>query len=294
VSDEDGKGTGDDGLDVDHEVGQMYGGPLDGFVKRRDDLVKRLKSAGRADEAAVVKAMRKPRVQAWALDALAVSDPSETERLAGAIAAMAEAQSGTGDVRQATTQLRTVVGEVAAGATRLAAEAGQKIDPTMLVPALLVIAGEPDALAALRAGRLVDVPTASGMGLMAAPPPGATAPTLRAVPDAATTQAKPAEPADDKAIAAARRRMESAEDAADDARAEAEAADEDTQAAESDADAAEERLHQAEADVREAKSRLRDAQKASRTAAQRRRETERALARAKAAYEALVPGERSS
>jgi hypothetical protein len=204
---------------------------------------------------------------------------------------MTEAQSGTGDVRQATTQLRTVVGEVAAGATRLAAEAGQKIDTTMLVPALLVIAGEPDALAALRAGRLVDIPTASGMGLMAAPPPGATAPALRAVPDVATT---PAEPADDKAIAAARRRMESAEDAAEDARAEAESADDDSQAAESDAQDADERLHQAEADVREAKSRLRDAQKVSRTAAQRRRETERTLARAKAAYDALVPGEPTS
>jgi hypothetical protein len=282
VSGEDG---GNSGIDLDAEVGQVYGGSLDGFVSRRDDLVKRLKGAGRADDAAAVKAMRKPRLQAWALDALAVSDPSETERFAGAIAAMADAQSGKGDIRQATTQLRTVVGEVATGATRLAAEAGQKVDTSTLVPALLVIAGEPDALAALRAGRLVDIPTASGMGLLAAAPPGASAPTLRAVPDVAPS---PAKPVDHKAVAAARQRLESAEDAAEDARAEAEAADEDTRSAETDADAADERLRQAEADVRDAKSHLRDAQKVSRTAAQRRRETERALARARAALDALT------
>jgi hypothetical protein len=291
--DQDGDPTGSGGIDLDREVALVYGGSLDGFVTRRDDLAKRLKAAGQAGEATTVKAMRKPRVQAWALDALAVADPSETERLAGAVAALAEAQAGTGDVRQAASQLRVVVGEVAAGATRLAGEAGQKVDATTLVPALLVIAGEPEALAALRAGRLVDIPTASGMGLLAAPPPGAPAPALLAVPDAATPSATPSGgevelKVDDKAVAAARRRLESAEDAADDARAEAEAADEDTRVAEGDAEAADERLRQAETDVREARARLRDAQKVGRAAAQRRRETERALARARAALDGLL------
>jgi hypothetical protein len=232
-----------------------------------------------------VKALRKPRVNAWALDALAVADPAEAERLAGAVATLAEAQAGRGgDVRQATAQLRTVVNEVAAEAARRAAEAGHNVDAANLVPALLVVAGEPQALAELRSGRLVDIPTASGMGLLAAPPPGAKAGQLYAVPD---LEPEDAPPVDDKALATARRRLDEAEAAMDAAQAEADTADDAVRDATSDAEAADERLRQAERDVRDARSVLREAQRDARAVAQRLRETERATARARAALEAL-------
>ena len=287
ASDESSDETPDFDLeDLDRAIAQTYGGSLDGFVARRDALVKQLRAAGRADDAATVKALRKPRVNAWALDALAVAEPGEAERLAGAVATMAEAQAGPGgDVRQATGHLRTVVNEIAASAARLAAEAGHKADAADLVQALLVVAGEPQALAELRAGRLVDIPTASGMGLLAAPPPGAKAGQLYAVPD---LEPDDAPPVDDKVVAVARRKLDDAEADMDAAQAEADSADDAVRDATADAEAAEDRLRQAEQDVRAARSTLRDAQRDARTAAQRLRETERATTRARAALDALV------
>jgi hypothetical protein len=275
-------------LDVEQAIAEVYGGPLDGFVARRDALVKQLRAAGRADDAGRVKALRKPRLNAWALDALATADPSEAERLASAVAALAEAQSGRGEVRPATTQLRTVVNELAAGAARQAAEAGHTVDPSNLVPALLVVAGEPEALADLRAGRLVDIPTASGMGLLAVAPPGASAEvTLRAVSDLAHEGTGPERPADRKAVAAARRRLDDAEATVDRARSEVETAEAAVSEATADAEAAEERLRQAESDVREARTQVRETQRTARTAGQHLREAERAAARARAALDAL-------
>ncbi|HEV7757496.1 MAG TPA: hypothetical protein VGO78_00845 [Acidimicrobiales bacterium] len=275
--------------DLGRAIGAVYGGALDGFVARRDALVKQLRAAKRTDDAGTVKALRKPRVNAWALDALALAQPDETERLASAVATMAEAQSGRGgDVRQATAQLRAVVNEVAAAATRLAAEAGHKIDQANLVPALLVVVGETEALAELRAGRLVDIPTASGMGLLAAAPPGARAASLYAVPDLPADDADGAPPVDAKAVAAAQRKLDDAESTMDTAQAVADTADDAVRDAEGDAEAAEDRLRQAEEDVRDARTTLREAQRDARTAAQRRRETERATARARAALDALL------
>jgi hypothetical protein len=277
--------------DLDRAIAEVYGGPLDGFVTRRDALVKQLRAAGRADDAGRAKALRKPRVNAWALDALAHAEPDAAERLAGAVATLAEAQAGPGgEVRQASTQLRAVVNEVAAGAARVAAEAGHKIEAANLVPALLTVAGEPEALAELRAGRLVDIPTASGMGLLAAAPPGAKAGQLYAVPDLPADEPPP----DDRAVAAARRKLDDAETAMDAAQAEADAADDAVRAATSDAEAADEQLRQAEQDVRTARSTLRDTQRDARTASQHLRETERAATRARAALDALLARRGSS
>jgi hypothetical protein len=288
--------TGDEGSvfdieDLDRAIAEVYGGALDGFVARRDALVKQLRAAGRADDAARAKALRKPRVNAWALDALARAEPDAAERLAGAVATLAEAQSGPGgEVRQASAQLRAVVNEVAAGAARVAAEAGHNVEPANLVPALLTVAGEPEALAELRAGRLVDIPTASGMGLLAAAPPGAKAGQLYAVPDLPPDEPPP----DDRAVTAAQRKLGDAEAALDTAQAESDTADDAVRAATSAAEAAEEQLRQAEQDVRSARATLRDAQRDARAAAQRLRETERATARARAALDALLARRSSS
>jgi hypothetical protein len=271
--------------DLDEAIAQVYGGPPTGFVARRDALAKQLKAAGRREDAGRVRSLRKPRLNAWALDALAVAEPDAAERLAGAVAALAEAQSGPGgDVRPATAQLRVVVNELAAAAAQRAAEAGHRIEAADLVPALLTVAGEPEALAELRSGRLVDIPTASGMGLLAAPPPGAAATRLHAVPDPGTGEPE----VGDEAVAAAQRKLDEAEGVMDAARAEADAADDGVRDATAGAEAADERLRQAEQDVRAARSTLREAQRDARSAAQRLRETERAATRARAALDALL------
>jgi hypothetical protein len=271
--------------DLDRAIGEVYGGPLDGFVARRDALVKQLRAAGRSDDAGTVKALRKPRINAWALDALVLAEPTEADRLASAVATMAEAQSGPGgDVRQATAQLRSVVNEMAADAARRAADAGHKVEAAGLVPALLTVAGEPQALADLRTARLVDIPAASGMGLLAAAPPGARAAQLYAVPDLAADEPE----VDDAQVAAARRKLDDAEAAMDAAQAEADTADDTVREANAGAEAAEDRLRAAEQEVRDARTTLRDAQRDARGAAQRLREAERAATRARAALDALV------
>ena len=43
--------------DLDRAIAEVYGGPLDGFVARRDALVKQLRAAKRADDAGRVKAV---------------------------------------------------------------------------------------------------------------------------------------------------------------------------------------------------------------------------------------------
>jgi len=55
-------------------VDALYGLPLDEFTPRRDELVKELRGAGKRDEAAWVKALRKPSATAWLVNQLARRD----------------------------------------------------------------------------------------------------------------------------------------------------------------------------------------------------------------------------
>ena len=59
----------------------LYGLPLDAFVPERDALAKRLRAEGRRDEAAEVKALRKPSVAAWAVNQAVRSQPRAARAL---------------------------------------------------------------------------------------------------------------------------------------------------------------------------------------------------------------------
>ncbi|MEA2287422.1 MAG: hypothetical protein QOJ21_3465, partial [Solirubrobacteraceae bacterium] len=54
---------------------ELYGLPLDAFVPERDALAKELRSDGRREEAAEVKALRKPSVAAWGVNQAVRSQP---------------------------------------------------------------------------------------------------------------------------------------------------------------------------------------------------------------------------
>ena len=150
--------------DLDAAIAQLYGGAPDAFVAMRKQLARALRAAGRRDEAAAVAKLRKPSRLAWALDAGVAADPSLGGRLAAAARAVADAQEGGGDVRGAIAELRATIDAVADAARRAADEGGHPVDRTMLTPGLLAIVGEPAALEALEAGRLVDVPSGGGFG----------------------------------------------------------------------------------------------------------------------------------
>ena len=66
--------------------------PPEDFVAARDAIAKRLKSDGRADEAAEVKKLRKPTVTRWVADQVLRHHASDVDALRRALSRVAEAQ----------------------------------------------------------------------------------------------------------------------------------------------------------------------------------------------------------
>ena len=60
---------------------ELYGLRLDEFTPRRDQLAKGLRATGKRDEAAWVKALRKPSAAAWLVNQLARTQKSDTRRM---------------------------------------------------------------------------------------------------------------------------------------------------------------------------------------------------------------------
>ncbi len=287
--------------DLDGAIGAIYGGPLDEFVAGRDRLAKDLRAAGRRDEAAAVRKLAKPKRVAWALDAAVLAERAKFEDVDAAAASLADAHTGS-DVREATNALRAAARSLAdAASERVAASGGAALDQSELVPAVLAVAADPDALATLRAGRLVDVPSAGAFGAFA-PGPGrpSGSPPPRAEPDAGAgsdtsaargAQRREARPSvgRDRATAreikaaeraaaeaesryqAARRRAAEAAEAADRAADDLAAAEDRRRSAQREVEAARERVDAARRDARRAAA---DAQEAEDRAREAR--TERA------------------
>lgn len=222
-------GPESDAIDLDARVAAIYGGPLDAFVAERSALSRELRQAGRRDDAAHVKGLRKPKLVAWALDAGRAADPGATAGLAAAVDEVADAQADVGDVRGALSRLRTAELAVVSAAEQAARDHGRPLDRAALASALRAVVGDPDALGALQAGRLVDAGPSAGAAHKAS---GTAA---RGAAAARPGQARPARggrgdapaPPDDRALVAARRAVDEAERsaaAADRAAAEAAAA----------------------------------------------------------------------
>ena len=179
---------------VDDAIRALYAGAPADFVKGRAALAKEHK-----DRAAELKALRKPERRAWALDRAAAEDPKALDQLVAAAAAVADAQESGGDLRAATTALRDALRSLA----------GRTKDPGAATADLVAVVADPDALDALRAGRLVAVPEGGGFG----PLPAGDAPARPPKDDAAARR---------RAAAAERKRAEEARKAAEKARKEAE------------------------------------------------------------------------
>jgi hypothetical protein len=185
---------------IDTRITELYGGPLDEFVAARDALAQELRAAGDKEQAAEVKALRKPRALAWALDAGGLAAPDAVTDLAAAAEAVGAAQSGNGDIRQAMADLRAAESRVVDAAAAAAERHGQRVDRAALGGAVRAVIADPDALADLQAVRLVDTPDAGGLGL--ALPGGEAAPRRAPAPKAKAAK-KPARPAKAKAAAKA-------------------------------------------------------------------------------------------
>src|SRR5262249_42707321 len=61
--------------DLEERLDRLFRGPLEGFVATRDALAKDLKAAGDKENAARVKALKRPSVSAWAVNQLRFAAP---------------------------------------------------------------------------------------------------------------------------------------------------------------------------------------------------------------------------
>jgi hypothetical protein len=156
------------------EMAALYREPIEGFIAARDALAARLRERGRAEEAAAVKALRKPTVPAWAVDQLAHRDPKGIGRLLDAGAEIRAAQQATLSsarsaerLRRATTERRTVIaGLVSSAGDALRRSGREPAGHTEAIASTLEAASvDPELGERLRAGTLDrQASTTSGFG----------------------------------------------------------------------------------------------------------------------------------
>lgn len=81
-------------MSLDNVVAELLAGSLNEFTSRRNARAKELKTAGQAELAGEVAALKKPPVAVWAVNQLARRDKPMLERVRRAGAAVVQAQSG--------------------------------------------------------------------------------------------------------------------------------------------------------------------------------------------------------
>jgi len=78
---------------LERELDALYQLPLDQFTSARDELAKRLRAEGQAEQAEQVKALRKPTVGVWLVNRLVREDELDVQRLIKAGESIAKAQA---------------------------------------------------------------------------------------------------------------------------------------------------------------------------------------------------------
>ena len=158
---------------------RLYGLPLEEFTRARDEAARALKTDGRAEDAAEVKALRKPTAAAAAANRLVREQRADVDRFLEANSSLRDAQlSGTGDLEAATSSQREAL-------ERLVRAGGEQVRQTLTAAAV-----DDEAAAELLAGRLVRELEPRGFGtLLAHAPPAGRAPKRK--PAAKTPPPKP-------------------------------------------------------------------------------------------------------
>jgi hypothetical protein len=162
------------------EAERLYGLSLDEFIPARDETARRLRAEGHRDDAATIKALRKPSNPAWVVNRLAREVPKIVEGLLAAGERLRDTQlSGRGSLQDAMEDERTALDRAMRNAEEIATHAGLASTSTMLRvrETLHLAALDPDVAADVKRGVLTREGRAAGFtGLagFAAPaaPPG--------------------------------------------------------------------------------------------------------------------------
>jgi len=133
-------------------IDSLYELTLDEFTKARDELARRLKTAGNTEAAAEVGRARKPTLPAWAANQAVRKAPVEWERLRRTVRELREKhgkRSSVADLRDATRAQREALKACERQAAHLLAKHGHTASPALLqtvVHTLLALAhGAPGA-----------------------------------------------------------------------------------------------------------------------------------------------------
>jgi hypothetical protein len=153
----------------------LYGLPLEEFTPARDALAKELKAAGRKEEAAEIKSLRKPSLAAWALNRAARDHGVAIDQLraAGADLRAAQNEALSGDAGRLRDAGRALAGEVdrvaalAGDALRAAGRPATAAQQEKLASTLRTAAVDDAAGDLLARGVLVDDLDATGFSLLA-------------------------------------------------------------------------------------------------------------------------------
>jgi hypothetical protein len=150
---------------VSVDLDDLYGLALDRFIPERASLVRGLRSGGEREQAAVVAAMRKPSVAAWAVNQLIRTQRREVDELFAAGDALRDAQAGVlagradaRELRSATERERAAVealvqiarGLLSSGGHELSAATIERVTETLHAAAL-----DDEARGQVSEGRLV-------------------------------------------------------------------------------------------------------------------------------------------
>jgi hypothetical protein len=219
--------------DVGAAADELYALPAQEFTAARDRRAADARGAGDRDLAAAIKKLRRPTVTAWFANQLVRQHPDQVAELLATGVALRRAQADLDveELRHQTQAGQQLVTDLARQARQLAADTGQSLsDDNVRELEETLHAGlvDPDAGAAIRAGRLTTSLRYSGFGLAdtgdaAAPPapapasvpaPAAPAPVSAApapVPAAPAIKATPRRRDDPEVEAAARQARQDAE-----------------------------------------------------------------------------------
>jgi hypothetical protein len=155
---------------ADDPYDELFSAPVEEFVSRRDVLVRQLKADGDKEQAAVVKAWRRPSRVVGALNRLAIVDSGAAASFAKAARAVGSSRGAK--LREANEHFRAAVKSAATAAVDALDEA-RPSDLGEVTNALLTVSADEAALATFEEGRLLDLPAgggAFGFGFGAAAP----------------------------------------------------------------------------------------------------------------------------
>jgi hypothetical protein len=153
------------------EAATLFRGQPEEFIAARNALVEQLRSEDRKDDAAAVKAVRKPTLVVWALNQLAARDPKGVEalldagrELRAAQQAALSADGGAERMREATVARRNVIARLLTVASEALEESGHGggTQGESIASALGTASVDQEAGERLASGTLEAVPAESG------------------------------------------------------------------------------------------------------------------------------------